>query len=177
MPPCQEYYSCSSLFISSSGVFLVAFDSIILNSGKIGNHYYSSIGTYVDLIWQTTTKEKIQPKIALVATKVEVSKPLEEHFKFVLDLTKVHVASVLSETGILLLDEVLKTSSAEVTEKALRDFHRKVATLCFHNSLRVKPNEVRPLSWQRLLEAVQKFPAMSLREERQQLMTIKNEVG
>ena len=108
----QEYYSCSSLFISSSGVFLIAFDSIILNSGKIGNYYYSSIGTYVDLIWQTTTKEKIQPKIALVATKAEVSKPLEENFRGVFDFAKIHVASILSENGILLLNEVLKTSSA-----------------------------------------------------------------
>ena len=130
------------MFISSSGVFLIAFDSIILNCGKIRNYYYSSIGTYVDLIWQTTTKEKIQPKIALVATKVEISRPLEENFTSVLDFTKDHVASILSETGILLLDEVLKTSSAEVTEEALRSFHRKVATLCFHSSLRMKPNEL-----------------------------------
>ena len=131
----------------------------------------------MDLIWQTTTKEKIQPKIALVATKVEVSNPLEEHFKSVLDLAKIHVASVLSETGILLLDEVLKTSSAEVTEEALRSFHRTVATLCFHTSLRTKPNELRPLSWHKFLGVLQRFPAISLQAARQHWLTIKNEVG
>ena len=46
----QEYYSCSSLFISSSGVFLVAFDSQILNSEDIDKHYLTSVGTYIDLI-------------------------------------------------------------------------------------------------------------------------------
>ena len=165
------------MFISSSGVFLIAFDSNILNSGKIRNHYYSSIGTYVDLIWQTTTKEKIQPKIALVATKVEVSRPLEENFTNVLDFAKFHVGSILSENGILLLDEVLKTSSAEVTEEALRGFHRKVATLCFHTSLRVKPNELRPLSWHKFLGVLQRVPAISLQNARQQWLTIKDEVG
>ena len=136
------------MFISSIGVFLIAFDSIILNSGKIGNYYYSSKGTYVDLIWQTTTKEKIQPKIALVATKVEVSRPLEENFTDVLDFAKIRVSSILTEYRIFILDEVLKTSSAEVcTEEALRSFHRKVPTFCFHSSLRMKPDELRPLSW------------------------------
>ena len=131
----------------------------------------------MDLIWQTTTKEKIQPKIALVATKVEKSRPLEENFAHVLDLAKFHVGSVLSENGILLLDEVLKTSSAEVTEDVLRNFHRIVATLCFHTSLRMKPNELRPLSWHKFLEFLQKLPAVSLQDARQQWLTIKNEVG
>ena len=131
----------------------------------------------MDLIWQTTTKEKIQPKIALVATKVEKSRPLEENFAHVLDLAKFHVGSVLSESGILLLDEVLKTSSAEVTEDVLRNFHRIVATLCFHTSLRMKPNELRPLSWHKFLEFLQKLPAVSLQDARQQWLTIKNEVG
>ena len=126
------------------------------------NHYYSSIGTYIDLVWQTTTREKIQPKIALVATKVDLSKPSEENFATVLEFAQDHVGQILSENKVYILSEVLRTSSAEVTEEALRSFHRKVASLCSHPSLRMKPNEIRPLSWQKFLGVLQENPAINL---------------
>merc|ERR550532_2917152 len=93
----QEYYSSSSLFISSTGVFLIAFDSSILKDGDIDKVYFSSVGTYIDLIWQTTTEEDIQPKLALVATKMDLSNPLEKHFQQMLKMTKDHVTSIKSE--------------------------------------------------------------------------------
>ena len=175
--PYQEYYSCSSLFISSSGVFLVAFDSLILNSGDIDNHYISSVGTYIELIWQTTAKASIRPKIALVATKIELSKPTEESFTKFLQLTKDHVASIHWENSVLLLDEILKTSSAEVTEEALRTFHRKVSTLCFHSALRLRPQESRPLSWQKFLDILQQTPSMSIESAGVEWLKTKNELG
>ena len=173
----QEYYSSSSLFISSSGVFLIAFDSVILISGDIMNSYYSSIGTYVELVWQTTTRENIRPKIALAATKVELSKPSEENFTAVLEFAKVHIASITSENNIFLLNEVLRTSSAQVTKEALRSFHRKVATMNSHPSLRIKPNERRPLSWHKFLGVLQQNPAITLEEAKQRWVAVKNEVG
>ena len=172
-----EYYSSSSLFISSSGVFLVAFDSLILNSGDLDKHYFSSVGTYIDLIWQTTAKASVQPKVALVATKIELSNPTEENFRKFLQLTKSHVASIQSENTVLLLDEILKTSSAEVTKEALRTFHRKVSTLSFHSTLRTRPQELRPLSWQKFLDILQRTPSISLENARVEWMKTKNEVG
>ena len=78
---------------------------------------------------------------------------------------------------VYILSEVFRTSSAEVTEGALRSIHRKVATLCSHPSLRMKPNEIRPLSWQKFLGVLQEDPAIDLQAARQQWVAIKNEVG
>ena len=78
---------------------------------------------------------------------------------------------------VYILSEVFRTSSAEVTEGALRSFHRKVATLCSHPSLRMKPNEIRPLSWQKFLGVLQENPAVNPQAARQQWVAIKNDVG
>ena len=57
----QEYYACSSLFFSTSGVFLVCFDSLLLNT------------IWLRLLWSSWDFLQVQMKmkIVLVATKQE----------------------------------------------------------------------------------------------------------
>ena len=75
LTPLLEYYTSSSLFMSSSGVFLILTDSteLIKRDEKElkEDDYYSWIGSYVDLIANTAAKAKVQPKIQLVASKVQ----------------------------------------------------------------------------------------------------------
>ena len=41
---------------------------------SLDQFYFGSIGTYIDLVCHTTAMARIRPKIALVATKTELSK-------------------------------------------------------------------------------------------------------
>ena len=59
--------------MASTGLFLVCFDSTSLDLEAVGNQYYSSVGTYLDLVDQTAARAGIKPKIMLVATKVGIS--------------------------------------------------------------------------------------------------------
>ena len=53
----QEYYACSSLFFSTSGLFLICFHSeLLLHIKDSVDDYYGSVGTFVDLVSQTSAK-------------------------------------------------------------------------------------------------------------------------
>ena len=168
----QEYYACSSLFISTSGVFLICFDSHLLEKAKerakekegvkdqVDDFYYGSVGTYIDLISNTTEKARLRPKIALVATKTELSSTGTDYIE-ILDRTKQHLSSVAKGNKVFLVNEVLKTSSAKVSRKDLTDFHLRLATLCSDKELKEEYEEVRPTSWQTLLTYLQEHSSLS----------------
>ena len=173
----QEYYACSSLFISTSGVFLICFDSHLLEKAKEGakekegvkakdqvdDFYYGSVGTYIDLISNTTEKARLRPKIALVATKTELSSTGKDYNE-ILDRTKRHLSSVAKGNKVFLVNEVLKTSSAKVSREDLTDFHLRLATLCSDKELKEEYEEVRPASWQTLLTYLQEHSSLSFDE-------------
>ena len=173
----HEYFSCSSLFVACSGVFLICFDSSVLSRDDLQDAYFGRIGTFVDLVCQTTKMTGIRPKLALVATKMEMSALSEDSFERILQMTKDHLAYISSQSSVFLVDEVLKTSSAEVTHADLKEFHRKLVTLCSHESLRFKPVEIRPLSWHNFLLAIKEAPMISLEEAKQKWWRIKSSVG
>ena len=68
------------LFVASTGLFLVCFDS----SSLVWTDYYSRVGTYIDLVDQTAAVANIKPKILLVATKVESPDQCEETLEKIL---------------------------------------------------------------------------------------------
>ena len=176
----QEYFSCSSLFVACSGVFFVCFDSALLTREDIDDAYYAEVGTFVDLVCQTTRLAGIRPKLALVATKTEQLGNEEDHegsYQRILETTKDHLAYLSSQNSVFLVDEVLRTSSAKVTSAKLKEFHRKLVTLCSHKSLRFKPVEIRPLLWHNFLLAIQETPSITFKEATQKWATVKSKVG
>ena len=54
----------------------------------------------------------IRPKLALVATKMEMSAISEDSFERILQITKGHLVNISSQSSVFYVDEVLKTSSA-----------------------------------------------------------------
>ena len=112
-----EYYACSSIFFSTSGLFLICFDSSLLKQIHVGDAYYRGVGTFVDLISQTSARSEIKLKIALVATKSETTESSEESQKKLLAVTAHHLVSLSAK--VYLLNEVIMTSSKKVTRGIL----------------------------------------------------------
>ena len=159
----QEYFCCSTLFIASSGLFLVCTDSSDLAEDSLQSEYYSRVGTYVDQICQATLDTKVKPKICLVATKVDPPGRNQENcFNTLLSLAKSHLSSIEKDT--FLVDKVLKTSAKNVTKENLETIHGKLSCLCTNASLK---NEVfcsRPFSWFRLLDKMRDSSSANLEE-------------
>ena len=93
----QEYFAASMLFVASTGLFLVCFDS----SNLVWTDYYSRVGTYIDLVDQTAAVANIKPKILLVATKVESPDQCEETLEKILLLAKDQLASLSSNSFLV----------------------------------------------------------------------------
>ena len=174
----QEYYASSTLFISTSGVFLICFDSHLLGlaneKNRVQDFYYGSVGTYIDLICHTTARARLRPKIALVATKVELLPNKDELVESILDLTKEHLSSISSDNQVFLVNKVLKTSSAKVTREDLTDFQLKLATLCSSEVLKGESDEARPESWQMLLTFLHEHSTCTLDEVIQKWKELKD---
>ena len=113
----QEYFASSYLFIYS-GVFLICLDcSTIEKHRNLEEFYHRSVGIYLHPICLMTAKAITRPKIVLVATKKEFLPNKFDTFGKVLELAKKHISSIFSDDHkVFLVDEVLETSSAEVTE-------------------------------------------------------------
>ena len=142
----QEYFAASMLFVASTGLFLVCFDS----SNLVWTDYYSRVGTYIDLVDQTAAVANIKPKILLVATKVESPDQFEETLEKILLLAKDQLASLSSNS--FLVDGILKTSSKIANKEVSKDMYGKIYTLCTADKLRSKPKETIPTSWFDLLD-------------------------
>ena len=165
----KEYYICSTLFVASSGVFLVCTDSSSLVDVKeVEDEYYSRVGTYLDLITQATAMAGIKPKIVLVATKADGSEVMEECYEKLLTVVKAHMAS--SETDCFLVNKVLRTSSKNVTKQSVEEFYGQISALCSDNFLTTKI--CAPLSWYQLLEEMQKYPWVTLDQVREMVKEI-----
>ena len=166
----KEYYVCSTLFVASSGVFLVCTDSSSLaDKRQVENEYYSRVGTYLDLITQATAMAGIKPKIVLVATKADDSAEVkEECYENLLDLVKGHMAS--RETDCFLVNQVLRTSSKNVTKLSIEEFYGQISSLC--SDVFLTPESCAPLSWYQLLEEMQKYPWVTLDQVKEMVKEI-----
>ena len=60
-----------TLFLASTGLFLLCFDTSSLHLDLMENEYYSKLGTYLDLVIQTAALAGIKPKMMLVGTKAK----------------------------------------------------------------------------------------------------------
>ena len=165
----KEYYICSTLFIASSGVFLVCTDSSSLADVKgVEDEYYSRVGTYLDLITQATAMSGIKPKIVLVATKADGSEVMEESYEKLLNVVKAHIAS--RETDCFLVNEVLRTSSKNVTKQSVEEFYGQISALC--SDVFLTAERCAPLSWYQLLEEMQRYPWVTLDQVREMVKEI-----
>ena len=158
----QDYFSCSTLFIASSGVFLICTDSLSLEEKKLEDEYYSRIGTYVDQICQATVDSKIKPKIVILATKAEDVNKNQQMLDTLLSMTKDHLSSI--EIDTLLIDEVFITSSKHVTKEKLEEIYGKISALW--SDEKVKPSNFtsKPFSWFQILNQLKTSSSVTLRD-------------
>ena len=160
----QEYYASSALFFSTTGLFLICFESRLLQLEfkEMENEYYGNIGTFVDLVSQVSSESGLKLKIALVATKSENSDQCPESLANLLEITRDHLTSASSQ--VFFLNEVITTSSKEVTRNILERVYNRVAIMCSDPKLKTTPDEIRPMSWHKFLGVVSQEPQRSLEE-------------
>ena len=132
----------------------------------------------MDLVSQTSSISGMKLKIALVATKTEDSKlpqNLKESCKKLLEMTKDHLGSLSPE--LFLLNEVITTSSQEVTSEILENLRTKIATLCSDGKLKEGSEEMRPFSWHKFLDAASQDLYLSVDRAQYLWEKEKDEVG
>ena len=156
----HEYYSSATLFVAGNGLFLVCFDSSTIQNVISEPEYYAKVGSYLDLVSQVAARIGIQPRLALVATKVEGPRNLKEAFNQLLQMTKDHLKSL--EIDSFLVEEVFQTSSLHATRENLEEICQKVFALCSDVLLANKPLELMPDSWFELLEVMMTESVMTL---------------
>ena len=148
----QEYINASQLFLLKNGIALICFDSGLLNSMEdTESKYYSQVGTYIDLLCQ---RQNQGLKIVLVATKVDHETDEEKNklFSAVLQRAKGHISDLKLQDPIFLVDEILQTSSKEVTSQAMMELYRKVATMMASSKLPHPKKKHVPNIWYNWLE-------------------------
>ena len=158
LAPLLEYYTSSSLFMSSSGVFLITTDSKKLlecNDKEVEDTaYYSWVGSYVDLISNTAARAKLQPKIQLVVTKAEpgMENQIREACAKILKITKNHLESVDADTTFYFIDEVLVTSAEHVT--GMEMLKVTLSILCSDEDLNETQGGSTPMDWYSTIDQV-----------------------
>ena len=159
--------------MSSTGLFLVCFESTNLKAALARNEYYSRVGTYLDLVNQTAAVAGIKPKIMLVATKVEDPEECQESLDKVLSMAKAQLTSVSSES--FLVDSILQTSSKVASKDTFLDMYGKIYALCTAEEVRSRPKETIPTFWYRLLAALKEMPHTTVDQVIEMLEKIKAE--
>ena len=157
LTPLWEYYTTSSLFMSSSGVFLIGADSGQLIEGPITEEkYYSFVGAYIDLIANTAARAEIQPKIQLIATKGRpgVKTKIKEACDTILQKTKKHLEALDENTSLFLVDEVLVTSSEHVTRELMQRLSLTLSVLSTDEQLNEKREGRTPTEWFTVTQAI-----------------------
>ena len=158
LAPLLEYYTSSSLFMSSSGVFLILTDSkkLLECTGKEleDTAYYSWIGSYMDLISNTAARAKLQPKIQLVVTKAEprMDNQIREACAKILEITKKNLESVDTDTTLFFFEEALVTSAEYVT--GMEMLKVTLSTLCPDEDLNETQGGSTPMDWYSTIDQV-----------------------
>ena len=67
---------------STSGVFLICFDSELLLFKDVDDKFYGLIGCYLDLINDVSLGSQVKPKIMLVLTKSDLEDVTDEPVTF-----------------------------------------------------------------------------------------------
>ena len=167
-----EYYACSKLFIASQAIFLICFDSTKMSGKKEewDGQYYSMVGTYVDLIMQAASSAGTEPKIVIVATKVDSLKSCNEAADCILELTKKHLSGLQglfqADQGVFLLNEVISVSSLKTSKRIMDGIYETIVSLCVNQELQPQSKTIVPFSWFKLLDNIRqhKLPSVSLQQ-------------
>ena len=100
---------------------------------------------------------------------------MESSSRALLEMTKNHLTS--KEAEVFLLNEVISSSSSEVTTEMLENIRRKIAAFCSNSELKVGREEIRPFSWHKFIDVAKKIPQMSLTDARDLWQKEKGEIG
>ena len=113
------------------------------NEKDVHDRYYSEVGTFIDLVCQRNVSFA---KIVLVATKADGKhgQPSNEVLALILQRAKSHISYIVgpdSEPFVALFDEILVTSSKDVSSAKGQDMLNKL-----HKVLAAMVTKVKPLS-------------------------------
>ena len=144
----QEYESCSSLFMSEGGTFIIMVDSnLIIDKKTIEANYNCWVGSYVDRILEATSGGEDKPKIQLVVTKVTPNPSKDGLFRHLFDVTREHLAKKLNDSAYL-VDHVLKFyHSDHITQQSLQEHYEKMMALCSNEEINPRPMRTNPTDW------------------------------
>ena len=101
----------------------------------------------------------------LVATKMEETKTStqQECCERLLTLAKAHLSSL--ETNVFLVDNVIKTSSKDITKEMLENIYGKIVTMCMDKTLQNRPINSIPLIWFKEVDKIKLIkPAATLED-------------
>lgn len=189
----HEYNACSSLFLAGSGICFICFDISKdhdnikikhMNEDQFEEVYFSNIGNYVDMISKIACQFGIQPKLVLVGTKVDSKDKEHEHiFKIALNLAKEQLENldgIFSEKqSVLLIDEVIATSSTSDDKEKMEELVQKVASLYYNQDLMGQKRVSIPHSWYTILENLRRKGkgSLSIEEIKQAFADIPHETS
>jgi hypothetical protein len=148
-----HYKSCSSLFTSENGVYMIAFDApkyLEFEASKNFDPYHPSIGTYLELI----TRSCPEPIFILVATKTELCPA--GRYDSILQTAKAHLKSIANRSSklqkVVLFDEVIKTSSAKATKANFEELCGKIFAVSSHEDLLDVRERNYPKAWKKMID-------------------------
>ena len=150
----SEYVSCSTLFMKETGIFLICFDAQKLSKASTEYCFFPSIGTYFEIVTQCCPA----PIFVLVATKMDLcqSFDIEPKLNEIIDAAREHLCSISKRSkglrDVFLLDEIIRTSSAECTQTILEGLISKLVAICGHRDLLDVKLVTIPKAWRRMIE-------------------------
>ena len=170
----SEYVSCSTLFMTETGIFLICFDIQKFLEVSAEDRYFPSIGTYLELVTDCCPA----PIFLLVATKMDLcqSPELESKLSEIMDAAKQHLQSVSKRSSrlknVFLFDEVIRTSSAQITKASLEGLSCKFVAICLHKELLDIKLETIPRVWRRMIEKAKSHLKVSINDLVQEYRTM-----
>ena len=96
-----EYYTSMSLFTDSNGLFVICINSREFLAENAEAKYLSLVGTYIDLVSESSFNSEESPKLLIVATKVTPERSCDDACAKMLELTKAHLATRSNMTQML----------------------------------------------------------------------------
>ena len=150
----SEYVSCSTLFMKETGIFLICFSAEKLAKASTEYCFFPSIGTYFEIVTQCCPA----PIFVLVATKMDLCQTfdLEPKLNDILDAAREHLQSISKRSkglrDVFLLDEIIRTSSAECTQTILEGLISKLVAICGNRDLLDVKLVTIPKAWRRMIE-------------------------
>ena len=150
-----EYFLASHLFFTPNSNYAIMFDS----NGITKKNYHTRIGTYINLIHQSSSVATI----FLVASKIDLASGSSKELRDVLKMAKEHIKFLAkrrsgrkSTKKYFIHDEVLRFSSKTVNKEMLEKVSSVFSTVLSNKDIVQTHRYFIPSTWERMIDVVNK---------------------